>query len=104
MNTTTTGNEKIAEALRLLDEAAKDKKHELQSLMTNQYSHLKGAVVEAGLGLGSMATRVRDESVEKAKQAASDVDKHVHDHPWPYIGGVAITALLVGYIMGRNRK
>jgi ElaB/YqjD/DUF883 family membrane-anchored ribosome-binding protein len=104
MSTTMTSTDKIQEALRLLDEAARDKKHELRNLMGNQYHHLRDAVTEGEQNLMRMATRARDEGVEKAKQAAGDVDKHVRDHPWPYIGGVALTALLVGYIMGRNRR
>ena len=104
MNTTMTSTDKINEALRLLDEAARDKKHELRDLMGNQYHHLRDAVVEGEHNLIRIAARAKDEGVEKAKQAAGDVDKHVRDHPWPYIGGVAVTALLVGYIMGRNRK
>jgi ElaB/YqjD/DUF883 family membrane-anchored ribosome-binding protein len=104
MSTTITSTEKINEALRLLDEAARDKKHELRDLMGDQYHHLRDAVVEKEQNLRNLAARAKDEGLEKAKQAADDVDKHVHQHPWPYIGGVAVTALLVGYIMGRNRK
>jgi ElaB/YqjD/DUF883 family membrane-anchored ribosome-binding protein len=104
MSTPITSNEKINEALRLLDEAARDKKHELRDLMGDQYHHLRDAVVEGEHNLLRIAARAKDEGVEKAKQVAGDVDKHVHDHPWPYIGGAAVTALLVGYIMGRNRK
>jgi len=29
---------------------------------------------------------------------------HVHRNPWPYIGGTAAIGLLLGYILGRNRK
>ena len=104
MNTTMTSSDKINEALRLLDEAARDKKHEFRSLLGDQYHHLRDAVVEKEQSLLNLAARAKDEGLEKAKQAADDVDKHVHQHPWPYIGGVAVTALLVGYIMGRNRK
>ncbi len=104
MSTTMTSADKINEALRLLDEAARDKKHELRDLMGDQYHHLRDAVVEGEHNLLRMAARAKDEGMEKAKKAAGDVDKHVRDHPWPYIGGIAVTALLVGYIMGRNRR
>jgi|WetSurMetagenome_2_1015567.scaffolds.fasta_scaffold547430_2 ElaB/YqjD/DUF883 family membrane-anchored ribosome-binding protein len=104
MNVTMTSTDKINEALRLLDEAARDKKHELRDLMGNQYHHLRDVVTEGEHNLIRMAARAKEEGVEKAKKAAGDVDKHVRDHPWPYIGGIAVTALLVGYIMGRNRR
>ena len=104
MSTTMTSGDKIHEALRLLDEAARDKKSELRNLMGNQYHHLRDVVVEGEHNLLRAAAHARDEGVERAKKAAGDVDKHVHENPWPYIGGVALTGLLVGYIMGRNRK
>ena len=40
------GGEKIAEALKLLEEAALQKKEELKSAMADKYSHLKRVVVE----------------------------------------------------------
>ena len=43
---TMTSNEKISEALKLLEEAARDKKDELRGLMANKYAHLKDVVAE----------------------------------------------------------
>ena len=45
----------------------------------------------------------RDVGQEKVKQAAKVVDEHVHDNPWPYIGGAALAAFLFGFILGRKR-
>ena len=41
-----TSSEKIAEALKLLDEAAKQKKDEVRTLMSDKYAHLKNVIVE----------------------------------------------------------
>jgi ElaB/YqjD/DUF883 family membrane-anchored ribosome-binding protein len=99
-----TGSEKISEALKLLEEAAVQKKDELKHAMHDKYAHLKDVIVEAEGNLVKAAVHAKDVSVEKAKEIASDVDKSVHRNPWPYIGGTAAVALLLGYILGRNRK
>jgi len=108
-------NEKIAEALKLLEEAARQKKDELKGVMADKYTHLKEAIMEtegtivkslsdAGRHALGAATHARDVGVEKAREIAGDVDKHVHHNPWQYIAGTAAVGLLLGYILGRNRK
>lgn len=110
-----TSSEKISEALKLLDEAAKQKKDELRTLMSDKYAHLRDVIVEtestlvkslsdAGKHAVHAATHARDVGVEKARELAGDVDKHVHHNPWQYIAGTAAVGLLFGYILGRNRK
>ena len=110
-----TSSDKIAEALKLLEEAAKQKKDELKSAMSDKYTHLKTVIVEAESSLAKsltdakkhaieVAAHAKDVSVEKAKEIAQDVDKNVHQNPWAYIGGTAVVGLLLGYILGRNRK
>ena len=110
-----TSSEKISEALKLLDEAAKQKKDELRTLMSDKYAHLRDVIVEtessiakslsdAGKHAVHAAAHARDVGVEKARELAGDVDKHVHHNPWQYIAGTAAVGLLLGYILGRNRK
>jgi ElaB/YqjD/DUF883 family membrane-anchored ribosome-binding protein len=83
--------------------------------MSDKYMHLKKVIVETEGNLVQSlsdarkhaveaAAHARDVSVEKAREVAHDVDKNVHHNPWPYIGGTAVVALLLGYILGRNRK
>ena len=110
-----TSGQKIAEALELLEEAAKQKKDELKTAMADKYTHLKNAVVETEHSLVKSlaeakehaveaAARAKDVAVDKACEVARGVDKNVHQNPWPYIGGTAAIGLLLGYILGRNRK
>ncbi len=105
---------KIAEALKLLEEAAKEKKDELKNLLTGKYEHLKNTIIDAETDVTKTllaakkkaleaAMHAKDISEEKIKQVAKDVDEQVHENPWPYIGGVALGALLIGYILGRNK-
>lgn len=110
-----TSSEKISEALKLLEEAAREKKDELKSAITDKYSHLKDVIVETESSLAKSlsdarkhavdaAVHAKDVSVEKAREIADDVNKNVHQNPWPYVAGTAAVGLLLGYILGRNRK
>ena len=99
-----TSNEKISEALHLLDEAAREKKDEFKSALSDKYAHLKDAISAAGKHAVETAVHVKDVGAEKAREVARDVDKNVHQNPWPYIAGTAAVGLLLGYILGRNRK
>ena len=106
-----TSNTKITEALELLNEAAKEKKDELQGLFTDQYSHIKQVMV-AGADQGKqfvdkarhLAQDAIVEGEEKIKEVASEADKRVHKDPWPYIAGAAVVSLLLGYLMGSKHK
>ena len=110
-----TSNENITEALKLLEEAAKQKKDELKAVMSDKYTNLKGLIMERESSImKSLATakdqalqaalHAKDVGIEKAREIARDVDKNVHQNPWPFIAGTAAVGLLLGYILGRNRK
>lgn len=111
MTTATHSNEKIAEALKLLNEAAQEKKSDVTSMIADKYESLKQAIVDSEKSVGHAFMRGERRAVEAAMQAkdfgvkkAKEVDEHVHDNPWPYIGGAAIVGILVGYILGRKNN
>lgn len=110
-----TSGEKIVEALKLLEEAAKQKKDELKSVMSDKYTHLRDVIVETEQSLGKslsaagkqavqMTTHAKDAGVDRVVELAGEVDKQVHGNPWPYIAGTAGVAVLVGFMLGHNRK
>ena len=110
-----TSNENIADALKLLEEAAKQKKDELKHLMSDKYTHLRDLIVDTeGSLMASLAdakhhavaaaVHAKDVSVEKACEIAHDVDAHVRQHPWPYLAGTAAVGVLLGYLLARSRK
>jgi ElaB/YqjD/DUF883 family membrane-anchored ribosome-binding protein len=70
---------------------------EAESSLVKSLSDARKHAVEA-------AAHAKDVSVEKTKEIAQDVNKSVHQNPWAYIGGTAVVGLLLGYILGRNRK
>lgn len=104
---TTAHNHKIDEALHLLNQAAKDKKDDLHKLITEKYSNIRG-VFKDDVELGrealnqfkTTAGKYVQDGREKITQAASDLDQQVHKHPWQFIGGVAVGALLLGLVLG----
>ena len=95
-----TSNAKISEALELLNEAAREKKDELQGLMVNKYAHIREAM-SSGV---EHAQEAIAQGREKVIEIAGDVDKRVHKDPWVYIAGAAAASLLLGYLMGSKRK
>ena len=104
-------NKKIDEALHLLNEAAKEKKEELRQLLGEKYSHIKETLTEVALNNKEVLGRVKritqdtlQDGQERIAEAAGEIDKQVRSNPWPYIGGVAAGALLLGFLMGSSRK
>ena len=108
---TVNSNKKFEEALHLLNEAAREKKQEIQQLFGDKYTHIRQAVQEAAQEQGERLNRFRrsaGEAIEmggeRLKQAATDMDEKVKENPWAYIGGAAVGALLLGYILGASRN
>jgi ElaB/YqjD/DUF883 family membrane-anchored ribosome-binding protein len=110
-----TSGEKMVEALKLLEEAATQKKDELKNVLSDKYTNLKGVIVAAESSLGrslsdagrhavEAAVHAKDVGIGKARGLSDQMDKSVHRNPWRCIGGVALVGLLLGYVLGRNRR
>jgi len=110
-----TNNENLTEALKLLEEAARQKKDELVATLSDKYTHLRSLILETEGGIGKSLTcarhemlqavvQAKDASVEKACEITRNLDKSVHQSPWPYIAGAAAVGVLLGYSMGRSRS
>ena len=95
---------RVREALELLNSVAKDKKTELQSMVQNKYGDLKSVIGSWGDKIQHDATEIYQKGREKTVSMASDLDKNVHQSPWSFIGGAALGALIIGYLMGRSNK
>jgi ElaB/YqjD/DUF883 family membrane-anchored ribosome-binding protein len=97
-------DKQINEALELLNEVARDKKVELQSMVSNKYGELRTAIGGVAGKLQHDVVETYNRSREKAKELASEVDESVHKNPWPYLGGTALGFLILGYFLGRSKK
>ncbi len=104
-----TSSEKISEALKLLEEAAKEKKDDIKKMVEEKYLGLRDILSDTALNMAEMkrkaveaAKKAGEVTWEKSKEAAAVVDENVRKNPWYYIGGVAVSALLLGYILGRK--
>ena len=102
---------KFEDALHLLNEAAKEKKQEIQGLLGDKYSHIKDVIQEATSDklaeynrFKKTAQKAIEEGGEKFKEVATDLDEKVHENPWQYVGGAALGALLLGYILGSTKR
>ena len=104
-------NKKFEEALQLLNDAAKEKKDEIQNLLGDKYSDIRHIIEQAASKQSKNLRRAQrvagewiDENEEKFREAAEDLDESIHENPWPYIGGTAIGALLLGFILGSSSR
>jgi len=101
---------KIEDALKLLEDTAKESKSDLKSILEEKYESVEAAI-ESILGVSPkeffMKAKDRiesaaEESQNYVKQTAKDVDANVHNNPWPYIGGGVAVGLIAGYLVGRK--
>ena len=104
-------SKKFEEALELLNEAAKEKKDEIQNLLGDKYTDIRHLLEQTAAKQKQNLKRMQrvagewaEEGEERIREVASDVDESVHENPWPYIGGVAIGALLLGFILGTSSR
>ena len=97
-------NDKVQDALQLLNQAARDKQDELYEALEGKYKEIKQTIAEAA----DAGRDVLDEARKKAesvvdsgqallKSKANEIDQKLHENPWVFIGGVALTSFLIGY-------
>ncbi len=104
--------EKINEALKLLEDAAKENKDQFLCATTGRYENLKGAILDekglkerlalAAQKAAEMAANLKEAAADKAKEIAGAIDQNVRKNPWPYVAGVAVGALMLGFVLGRK--
>ena len=110
----TTSNEKLHEALELLNQAAKEKGAELRQMLAGKYESIKEVVAGAvekpvawadkqGRAAAAGAMHLEVQAAEKVKVAAATMDESAHQYPWHWIGGAAVIGMLIGLLICPRR-
>lgn len=97
----------LSHALGVLNEAADDSAQEIRRMVNTDYYKLKSVLSEVKPSIKNAFGEIKEvatDSVIQTKEAAHKVDESVHQHPWMYLGGVALTSVLAGFLMGRKAK
>lgn len=95
----TTGD-KLNEALKKADDAAKDLKktgENVKSAITSDITALKGAFEKTN------AAETLKTAKEKAKEFGERMDENVNARPYHYIAGAAVAGLVLGLLIGRKK-
>jgi ElaB/YqjD/DUF883 family membrane-anchored ribosome-binding protein len=110
----------IDEALQVLENAARERSQDLQDLIQSKYANIKDVLSiqpETKNRIREFGERVQEnvrhgrDSVnemmhtgsQRVTDTAGKVNKEVHTHPFQVISGVAVSALLLGFILGTRK-
>jgi ElaB/YqjD/DUF883 family membrane-anchored ribosome-binding protein len=103
--------ERIRQALESIRHSAQDDKEILMNLMEDEFADLRAVFGDRRAAIADKIQEQReriisakDESVEQVKRIANRVDHYVHREPWWVLGASAAGALLIGYLLGRDRS
>ena len=95
----------VKEALQVLENAAASDVNDIKQIFSSEYKNLKKAIAaHAPHAVWDEMKNAKGAAVDFTVDKAKEVDRSVREHPWHYIGGVALLAGLVGYLCGRSRK
>lgn len=100
----------INEALEFLNKEAKGKKEEINRLISEKYSAIKGVVIKA-TGTSEVMEKLKQDmseamagGEERLKEMTTGIDKKIHESPWLYIGIAVAGGFLLGYMIAGSKN
>ncbi len=91
---------KFDEALKVLNDAAIEKKGDLMKMISSKYEDLKGVIEEVVSSkkenVESAFSDAYHEGRDKTLKYTRELNQSVHQNPWPFIAGVAVGSWLLG--------
>lgn len=95
-------DQRVREALDLLEELARDRKAQLRFMISDGYGNLKSAFRG---DVESNPDHQRDGRQRAATAGFSSmVRENMRRNPWPYLRRTAVGFLIVGLLLARRRK
>ncbi|MCB0404327.1 MAG: hypothetical protein KDD51_06040 [Bdellovibrionales bacterium] len=101
--------EKLNEALKILEQAAREQREEVRELVTEKFHNLKQALESVepelkrvGNTVVAFANKVGQAGSEEVKEAAKKVNADAHNRPWPYVGVAALAGCIFGYFIAKK--
>jgi ElaB/YqjD/DUF883 family membrane-anchored ribosome-binding protein len=103
MTASRTGSDNLHDALAHLNEAARERREEIQKLVDEKYTNLRDAFGGAARASAGWMKEQGKEVSDTARLTAAAVDKSVRRYPWAYVGGAAATGFIVGLLVSRRK-
>jgi ElaB/YqjD/DUF883 family membrane-anchored ribosome-binding protein len=102
-------SDSIMDALKVLDEAAGEKGHEIRAAVHQSFKNLGRAFSEIESGseaamdfVEKKGKNIREGVVRETAKTIEDLEHQFKTRPWMFLGGFAILGLGVGYLIGRK--
>lgn len=104
----------INEALDVLEDVSHESSDEIKRIIQKDYKQLRNTLQDLGPEIESQLQdfkrnakdklgKINNKTKEVSKKAARSIDHSAKEHPWRFIGSVALAGTALGFYLGRNR-
>lgn len=104
-------SDKIVDALKVLDEAAVEKGHEIRSAVEKGFKHLHRTFSELEAGswkamdfVEKKGKDLRDVVISQSAKTVASINQQFKTRPWVFIGGFTLVGIGIGYLLGQKMK
>jgi ElaB/YqjD/DUF883 family membrane-anchored ribosome-binding protein len=95
----------ISDALQLLDQHAAGQGEQLFNLFGSGFNAIRTLVAaEIAPRIKETIREAAGDHIEGSRNVIGRLDSEIRENPWRVAGGLAVSALFLGYFMGRANK